>query len=342
MLRPRNPQQIRTDGLKMAIRKAKTGCHSCAQGYFELAKKHGATEEEISRAITTAYGSGIQHISRRDLIQLAAAVLAGATFAAAKFLPQSAQASSYFWGTDSNSETMLQIPQNFYVGRFGYGTTGSSYFFNTAAAQTAGKSSTFMYWGLEGPGLAPSEISFYGWGREQASAALNQRFNNPNTAFVGGYTIFADIEAGFGGWTAGSSAYSSNQEVVQGFLDGIAAAHTPTTPFYPGIYITPNDWRSYVGTDFRPNKSFVLWISGCFSCNSSICAPCDSSCWTTLTTVESLLPTVTSTILGGSQAVLWQYWLDPPCDCGDFNVAIQNPVSGFKPVSSPTTYASFC
>ena len=342
MLQPRNSQQIRTDALKMAIRKAKTGCHSCAQGYFGLAKKYGATEEEISRAISTADETGIQSISRRHLIQLAAAAVAGATFAAAKFLPQPAQASSYFWGTDSNSETMLEIPQNFYIGRFGYGTTGSSYFFNTAAARSAGKSGTFMYWGLEGPGLAPPDTSFYSWGQEQASAALYQRFNNPNALFVGGYTIFADIEAGFGGWTARHPAHFSNQEVVQGFLDGIAAAHTPTTPFHPGIYINPNDWRSYVGTDFRPARSFVLWISGCFSCDRSICAPCDDTCWTTLTTVESLLPTVTSTILGGSQAVLWQYWLDPPCDCGDFNVATQNPASGFRPVSSPTTYASFC
>jgi AhpD family alkylhydroperoxidase len=342
MLRPRHSLQVRADALKMAVRKAKTGCHPCVQGYFELAQKHGATEEEIARALAAAHAVSKQGISRRRLLQLSAALAAGATFAAGDFLAQRADASTYFWGTDSNSASMLEIPQNFYIGRFGYGTTGSAYFFNTGAAQVAGKNSTYMYWGLEGPELAPPGISFYSWGREQASAALNQRYNNPNAAFVGGYTIFGDIEAGFGGWTVGSSAYSSNQEVVQGFLDGIAAAHTSSAPFYPGIYISPLDWRNYVGTYFRPARSFVLWITGCYSCNRSICAPCDDTCWTTLTTVESLLPTVTSTILGGSHAVLWQYWLDPPCDCGDFNVAIQDPASGFRPVSSPTTYASVC
>jgi len=341
MLRPRNSLQIRADALKMAIRKAKTGCQPCAQRYFELAKKHGATEEAISRAIAAA-DTFSQGISRRRLLQLTAALVTGTTLAVGDFLPQTAEASRYFWGTDSNSATMLEIPQNFYVGRFGYGTTGSAHFFNTGAAQIAGKNGTYMYWGLEGPGLAPPGISFYSWGREQASAALNQRYNNPNAAFVGGYTIFADIEAGFGGWTTGSSAYSSNQEVVQGFLDRIAAAHTFSAPFHPGIYISPLSWRNYVGTDFRPARSFVLWITGCYSCNRAICAPCDDTCWTTLSSVGSLLPTVTSTILGGSQAVLWQYWLDPPCGCGDFNVAIQNPASGFKPVSSSTTYYSVC
>jgi AhpD family alkylhydroperoxidase len=341
MLRPRNSLLVRADALKMAIRKAKTGCYPCAQGYFELAKKHGATEEEISHAIAADEVSE-QSISRRRLLQLTAVLVAGATLAVRDFLPQRAEASSFFWGTDSNSETMLDIPQNFYIGRFGYGTTGSAYFFNIGAAQIAGRSGTFMYWGLEGPGLAPPGMSLYSWGREQASAALNQRYDNPNAGFVGGYTVFADIETGFGGWTVGSSAYSSNQQVVQGFLDGIAAARTSTAPFHPGIYISPLNWRSYVGTDFRPATSFVLWITGCYSCNSSICAPCDNSCWSTLATVTDLLPTVTSTILGGSQAFLWQYWLDPPCGCGDFNVAIQDPASGFIPISSSTTYSSIC
>src|SRR5258708_38433608 len=35
-------------------------------------------------------------------------------------------------------------------------------------------------------------------------------------------------------------------QVVQGFLQGIARAFTPATPFHPGIYISPNDWRSYL------------------------------------------------------------------------------------------------
>jgi AhpD family alkylhydroperoxidase len=342
MSRPRNAEQIRTGALKTAIRKAKMGCHSCAQGYFELARKHGATEEEISRTITTAVDSSEPGINRRRLLQLAAALVAGATLDVHELLPHRAETSSYYWGTDSTTASMMGIPQNFYIGRFGYGTSGSTYFFNTRAARMAGKSGTYMYWGLEGPESAPSDITPYRWGKQQASAALDQRYHNPNAVYVGGYTIFADIEVGFGGWSARHSAHPANRQVVRGFLDGIAAASTRATPFHPGIYVNPDEWRSYVGKDFRPDKSFVLWITGCYACNSSICAPCDETCMTTLTTVEKLLPRVSSTILGGSKAVLWQYWLDPPCDCGDFDVAIQNPTSGFTPVRSQATYASVC
>ena len=342
MPRSRTSAQIRSDAVKMAIRKAKSGCHSCAQRYFELAKEHGATEEEISRTIEASVAPDESGMSRRQLLKLAAAVIAGVTLGSNELLVHRVEAASNYWGTDSNSATMLEIPQNFYVGRFGYGTTSSTYFFNTQAAQAAGKSGTYMFWGLEGPGLAPSGVTFYQWGSQQASAAVYSWSNNPNAPFVGGYTLFADIESGFGGWTAGKAHYSSNQQVEEGFLDGIANASTRATPFHPGIYIAPPDWRGYMGTAFRPGTSFVLWISGCYSCDSSICAPCDDTCWTTLSDVAALVPTVTSTILGGSQPVLWQYWLDPPCGCGDFDVAIQDPVAGFKLVSSSTTYASVC
>ncbi len=346
MLRSRTSAQICSNAVKMAIRKAKSGCHTCAQRYFELAKQHGATEEEISRTIEASVEVDGAGMSRRQLLKLAAAVIAGVTLSGSELLVQRAEAASYYWGTDSNSGTCLEIPQNFYVGRFGYGTTGSTYFFNTRAAQTAGKSGTYIFWGLEGPGLVPPGVTFYQWGWQQASAALDAWSGNPNAPFVGGHTLFADIESGFGGWTTGSAEYFANQQVIEGFLDRIAAASTSTStsaaPFHPGIYITPLDWRGYVGTAFRPSTAFVLWISGCYSCNNGICPPCDDTCWTTMTNVASLLPTVTSTILGGSQAVLWQYWLDPPCGCGDFDVAVQNPALGFSPVSSSTTYASVC
>lgn len=342
MLHPRHAVDIRADALKMAIRKATTGCYSCAQSYLALARKHGATEEEMYQAIDAAGESGEKGVSRRALLKIAGVVLAGGTLSAGELLPHRAEAASYYWGTDSNTGTSPEMPQNFYVGRFGYGTTGSSFFFNTGAALSAGKSSTYMYWGLEGPGLAPSGATPYGWGWLQASNALDQWYNNPNSGFVGGHTIFADIESGFGGWTTGSSAYSDNQQVARGFLDCIASAFTPVTPFHPGIYIFPGDWAGYFGTDFRPKTPFVLWVAGCYACSNIICAPCDDSCWTTLLTVESLLPTVMSTILGGAQAVLWQYWLDPPCGCGDFDVSLQNPADGFRPVSSETTYYSVC
>jgi hypothetical protein len=330
MPRQRDSIQVRDDALKMAVQKAKAGCRSCAQSYFELAQKHGASAEEIRRAIDQVGG-----MNRRDLLKLAASVVAGVALGTNEALPQRAEAlSSCWWGTDSASTTCCGIPQDFYIGRFGYGTTGSTYFFNIRAAQAAGKSSTYIFWGLEGPGIAPQGMTPYSWGWLQAQAAIAQQSNNLNAALVGGSTIFADIESGFGGWNAGY--YRLNQHVVQGFLNGIANASIP-----PGIYIAPGDWRNYFGTAFRPGQAFVLWISWCYSCSSRVCIPC-SRCATTLTDVENLLPKVMSTTLGGSQAVLWQYWLDPPCGCGDFNVATQSPTLGFKPVKSSTTYYSVC
>src|SRR5258708_25566024 len=92
MLRPRDSAHIRTTALEMAIRKAKTGCYACAQRYFELAKEHGAAEEEISRAIDAAVESGEQGVSRRHLLKIAAAVVAGQTPGSRKLLPQPTEA----------------------------------------------------------------------------------------------------------------------------------------------------------------------------------------------------------------------------------------------------------
>src|SRR5258708_12846044 len=136
MLRPRDSAHIRTTALEMAIRKAKTGCYACAQRYFELAKKKGAAEEEISRAIDAAVESSEQGISRRHLLKIAAAVVAGVTLGSSELLPQRAEAYRYNWGTDSNSATCCDIPQHFYIGRFGFGTSGSAYFFTPRPPQT--------------------------------------------------------------------------------------------------------------------------------------------------------------------------------------------------------------
>lgn len=335
MLHQRNSVQVRTDALKMALKKAKAGCYSCAQSYFDLARQHSATEEELSYAIDKAAETGEQGISRRDLLKLAVAVVAGVALST-ELLPGSAEADSYFWGTDSESATYPTIPQDFYIGRFGYGTIGSTAFFNTSAATAAGKDSTYIYWGLQGSGVKPGEITPYDWGVKQAEAAIDQRSNNPNAAFVGGTTIFADIEPGFGGWGGGDSYYDSNQQVVQGFLDTVASASS----LNPGIYIPINYWGTYFSTAFRPTRPFVLWISNCKTCDSGICAP-GSECSSTRTDLEALVPAVMSTTLGGSQAVIWQYWISN-CSGGDFNVAVQRPATGFTPIEGTETYQWGC
>ena len=335
MLRQRDSAKVRKDALKMAVQKANAGCTSCAQNYFALAQKHGATEEEIHQIIDEAIVVSGKGISRRDLLKLAAAAIAGVALGTAGLLPKQAEAASYYWGTDSSSATCGNLPQNFYIGRFGYGTTGSTAYFNTSAAQAAGYSNAYAYWGLVGPTSRPKHTTPYNWGVQQAQAAINQRANNPNASYAGGNTTFADIESGFGGWRGGNSRYySNNQQVVQGFLDTMVSSSS----FHPGIYITLNNWGYYFGTTFAPSQAFVLWLAGCYTCSSKICAPCSSSCSTTQSDVANLLPAVTTTVLGGSQAIVWQYWLSN-CSTGDFNVAISSP---FAPVTSTTIYHSGC
>lgn len=47
--RNKDSAAIRRDALAMAQRKADAGCASCAEQFVELARQHGATEEEIAR-----------------------------------------------------------------------------------------------------------------------------------------------------------------------------------------------------------------------------------------------------------------------------------------------------
>lgn len=51
MFRQRDPIRIREDALHMAMKKAQISCRSCATSYLELARQHGATEEQIRFAI---------------------------------------------------------------------------------------------------------------------------------------------------------------------------------------------------------------------------------------------------------------------------------------------------
>ena len=57
--------------------------------------------------------------------------------------------------------------------------------------------------------------------------------------------------------------------------------------------------------------------------------------------VEALAPAVMSTTLGGSQAVVWQYWISERGG-GDFNVAVQSPETGFTPIQRTVTYHWGC
>lgn len=342
MKRARDSAAIRMDALRLAAKKAAEGCDGCARSYFELAEQHGATQGEIEAVLS---GLSTTSISRRLLLKLAAAGAASVALVGRSGEAQKAFAYSTYWGTDSNTQSCCGIAQNFYVGRLGYGTTVSSAYFNVSAATAAGPNQTYGYWGLEGPGLAPSGTTPYNWGKQQASAAANAWLNGPNYYYLEGITLFADVETGFGGWTNGN--YGPNQQVLQGFLDGIATNNSLILTL--GLYCSPSTWSSFFGTSYKPTRSYVLWVPGCQTCNGCgsctiSCAPCSTNCSTTKTQVQTALGTgPANVVLGGSKMVLWQYWISPPTgtsclDCGDWDVAIQDPSAGFTPATSSTTY----
>ncbi len=90
MRQSRDSAHIRADAIAMAIKKGLDGCEECAQGYLNLARKHGATEEEIERAITATPEVRTSDISRSALLKIAAigAARMAALTAAGGFLPQ--------------------------------------------------------------------------------------------------------------------------------------------------------------------------------------------------------------------------------------------------------------
>lgn len=75
MVRPRDPLLVRRDAVRIGVQKLAAGCDLCAQGYFELARQNGATEEDIQFAITQ--WSKEPEISRRTMLRVAAATSAG-------------------------------------------------------------------------------------------------------------------------------------------------------------------------------------------------------------------------------------------------------------------------
>lgn len=87
MPRVREAHKIRRDALAMATRKLADGCDPCAQGYFDLARKHGAKEGEIRAAREAGTKSSTQlALTRRSFVQGAA--VATATLAAQTFMPK--------------------------------------------------------------------------------------------------------------------------------------------------------------------------------------------------------------------------------------------------------------
>ncbi|WP_455716671.1 hypothetical protein [Anaerosporobacter sp.] len=193
-----------------------------------------------------------------------------------------------YYGIDSDTAVFPtgSTSHDFYAGRIGYGLTANSTYFNNTGASLAKK--VYMYWGIQGPekdSLYESASSYtstlaHNWGAQQASSAVTALSFKTN---VNMYTIFADIESGFGGWLTSSdiSTYSTlNYQVFKGFVDKITSSYSK---YYTGVYTSKGSWQSIMGTTNSPGYAKTVWganypsgstfntpptsMSGCYSIN---------------------------------------------------------------------------
>lgn len=113
-IRPRDPELIRRDALKMARTKSASGCASCAEGYLNLARENGASEDELRKAMDLIeHREAHRPMSRRNFLSVAGAGAATLTAVAAggaliqEFVPGEAAAAATpiaaGYGADSNA-----------------------------------------------------------------------------------------------------------------------------------------------------------------------------------------------------------------------------------------------
>jgi hypothetical protein len=340
MLQQRDPVKVRTDAIQMGIKKARSNCQECAERYFELAREHGATEQQIQLALEDATEMQGRHFNRRDLIKvLAASAVVLGTLGAAHNVALADQFGDWY-GTDSNTTSTYGIQQDFYIGRMGQALSNdqSPFFaFDTTAANNAGMQRTFGYWAMHGPtsNWRPAGYSDYSWGAAQADAAWKSWGSGPLAHYVYGYTVFGQVEPESPGWNTGN--YGPNRAVVNGFLDELYRI-TPSSPaVWPGIYVTPQRWSELLdpnfSQNFNTNTNFVLWLSGVDTCGSNLCAPC-ASCATQPTVHAEFQKIISSVYLSNMVPVLWQYWIGN-CGCnGDYDITRQN-TDSFTPAVIP-------
>jgi hypothetical protein len=50
----KTPEDVRASALEMAAKKAREDCAPCADAYLDLARRHGATDEEIEAIMAEA------------------------------------------------------------------------------------------------------------------------------------------------------------------------------------------------------------------------------------------------------------------------------------------------
>ncbi|HKM04918.1 MAG TPA: hypothetical protein VJZ04_10105, partial [Lachnospiraceae bacterium] len=158
-----------------------------------------------------------------------------------------------YYGIDSDTAVFPTgaTTRDFYAGRIGSGTTADSRYFNTTGAYLA--NARYAYWGIKGPQSDPNFSTPYSmsqaqdWGARQAAAAISAYGSN---SYVNRMTIFADIEAGFGGWylyTPSDPGWTipggMNWGVYIGFVQVITNAG-----YYCGTYTSNDNWQEIMGT----------------------------------------------------------------------------------------------
>jgi hypothetical protein len=52
--RDKSPEEARATALDMIAKKQREGCGPCADAYIDLARRHGATNDQIARALGRA------------------------------------------------------------------------------------------------------------------------------------------------------------------------------------------------------------------------------------------------------------------------------------------------
>ena len=369
LLTPRDAGKVRKDAIRMGIKKAHAGCESCAEQYFDLARRHGATEREISAAIHEASGLGPGVVSRRRLLQIAAAGAGALALGSLPDLAAPADAScipcytgTTKWGTHDGTHYLPgKATQNFYIFACGDGVTYGGSPPDSTALANAGEAATYMYWNVYGPS---GQSDPYGWGMSQAYAAVSTWFGTNGFPYwndIGGVTIFGTvIPSRYPNYWLGNTQ-AANEACLEGWLDGIPYwSQGPGQPAFlkNGIYTSPrNDWPKVFPDSYIPHSHmgsmgplpFVLWLSAdCWSmCGAGLppmqCPPCtanslctdpQSGCYTKCEVIKQINSAQFAAV-GGQQTVIWHYWnFCAPCTNHDYDVALQDTSSGFTNIAA--------
>lgn len=363
-MRTRDPSLVRIDALKLAKQKAEEGCIECARSWISLARRYGAAESAVRAAVPrlvwaaegpmASYSEGSNQPDQSIFVPKSPRGLwipAGlpevpspevvshmSSTALADFRQEVSRAKKMppkqdpYLGCDGFTGPISYFYQ-FYIGELGYGQCSNcgpcgGACFDTQTATAAGYAYTYGYWGLEGPGSKPGNISTnYDWGIAQGNSAVSNWQTGPYASYLGGQTIFCDVESGFTGWS--STDLTGNVDVLNGFIDAVHAAS-----FVPGVYIKMGDIGTYFPTSYTPNNPFVFWATGNVEgyADGSTCDPCSSGC-DPMTTLTSWWDAgAYHACFGGQGIVIWQFWTNPPFGCGDFDYTQQNPYATFEPI----------